>query len=167
MKLILVRHGQAEPYCDDDAGRRLTHVGKMQASQTADFLVNFTKNNPVDVVITSPYHRANQTASIILNELICAGQNPAFMTVKNITPDDNPAVGLDGIDHAVCHQFGTAIDDLTVVIVSHMPIIAHLAATLDGTSPVFFELAECRVFDTPVIAEGLATQIAQFTPIQT
>lgn len=166
MKLIFVRHGQAGPYCADDAGRDLTDFGKQQAHETADFLVNYSKESPVNAIIASPYNRANQTATIILESLVDAEQNPAFITISSITPDDDPNTGLDDIDCAIRHKFGMETDELTVIIVCHMPIVARMAAILDGLSPSGFELAECRVFGTEVIAPELAKQIAQFIPTQ-
>lgn len=166
MKLIFVRHGQAGPYCADDAGRDLTDFGKQQAHETADFLVNYSKESPVNAIIASPYNRANQTATIILESLVDAEQNPAFITISSITPDDDPNIGLDDIDCAIRHKFGMETDELTVIIVCHMPIVARMAAILDGLSPSGFELAECRVFGTAVMAPELAKQIAQFSPTQ-
>lgn len=166
MKLIFVRHGQAGPYCADDAGRDLTDFGRQQAHEMADFLVNYTKESPIDAIIASPYNRANQTATILLESLVNTEQNPAFITISSITPDDDPSIGLDDIDCAIRHKFGIETDELTVAIVCHMPIVARMTAILDGLSPSSFELAECRVFDTEVIAPELAKQIAQFIPIQ-
>lgn len=165
MKLILVRHGQATAYCEDDAGRNLTDFGRMQASQTAEFLAEYTKDG-VDAVIASPYNRANQTATIIFDALTTKGDSPAFITVSSITPDDAPVIGLDDVDCAIRHKFGDETDDLTIIVVCHMPIVARMASILEGLSPSHFELAECRVFDVPVIAEGLAKQMTQFIPTQ-
>lgn len=166
MRLIFVRHGQAAPYCEDDAGRDLTDFGRLQASQTAEFLLGHTQESPIDVIIASPYNRADQTAKILQSTLMAVGQNPTFITISSITPDDNPAVGLDDIECAIRHRFGVDTEHLTVAIVCHMPIVARMTAILDGLSPTSFELAECRVFQMSVISEGLATQIAQFIPVQ-
>lgn len=166
MKLIFIRHGQAAPYCEDDAGRDLTDFGRQQAAQTAHFLCQHTQDFPIDAIIASPYHRADQTAKILQDTLVAVGQNPAFITISSITPDDDPVVGLDDIDCAIRHKFGTDTDDLTVAIVCHMPIVARMTAILEGLSPASFELAECRVLQTSVISEGLATQTAHFIPTQ-
>ncbi|MDO4441249.1 MAG: phosphoglycerate mutase family protein [Moraxella sp.] len=164
MKLIFVRHGQAAPYCDDDAGRDLTDFGRQQAKQTAEFLAG--ESGSVDVIIASPYNRANQTANIILDELTAAGQETAFITVSSITPDDDPQIGLDDIEYAIRHKYGTQTDNLTAVIVCHMPIVARMTAILEDSTPSHFELAECRMLDTEVIAAGLARQVGRFVPMQ-
>ncbi|MCL1622859.1 histidine phosphatase family protein [Moraxella sp. Tifton1] len=166
MKLILVRHGQAGPYCEDDAGRNLTHFGKIQAKQTADFLAELTKLDSVDVIITSPYHRAKQTANIIFEKLNDVGQSPKLMVLNGITPDDDPRVGMREIDNAISPEFNEQTESLTVIVVCHMPIVARMASMIDGLPPAFFELAECRVFELPFISDGLAKQITHFIPNQ-
>lgn len=163
MKLIFVRHGQAAPYCDDDAGRDLTDFGRMQAGQSADALV---AQYQLDLIIASPYNRADQTAKILAKVADGAGQSPTFVTLSSITPDDDPAIGLDDIDRIIQDKFGEQTDDKCIAIVCHMPIVAYLVAKLDGLSPASFELAEYRVLTMPVIADGLAQCVASFVPNQ-
>lgn len=162
MKLLFVRHGQAAPYCDDDAGRDLTDFGQQQAVQTAKQIV---ATQELDLIIASPFNRADQTAKILLQHANEHGQNPSFVTISSITPDDDPVVALDDIAHAITHKFGDD-DDKTVAVVCHMPIVAKMLALLDGSSPAWFELAECRVVETAVIAEGLGQCISSFVPMQ-
>lgn len=166
MRLIFVRHGQAEPYCIDDAGRDLTDFGKRQAQETADFLVNYVKDMSVDVIISTSYNRAKQTATIILKSFTHAKKNPVFITTDSMMPNADANGGLDAVDRIIYQKFGIDTDELTVMIVCHMPIIARMTAILDGLSPSGFELAECRVLDTEVIAPNFAKQAAQFIPIQ-
>lgn len=163
MKLIFVRHGQAAPYCDDDAGRDLTDFGRMQAGQSADAMV---AEHQLDLIIASPYNRADQTAKILAKTATDAGQSPAFVTLSSITPDDDPAIGLDDIDRIIQDKFGEQTDDKCIAIVCHMPIVARMVAQLDGLSPAAFELAECRVLQTAVVAEGLARSVDGFIPDQ-
>lgn len=162
MKLILMRHGQATAYCDDDAGRDLTDFGKTQAEQSAKHLV---AHHQLDLIIASPFNRADQTAKILLQTAQQAEQSPSFVTLSSITPDDDAAIGLDDIGYAVRHKFGDD-DDKTIAVVCHMPIVANMQAVLDGLSPAWFELAEYRVLELPVIAEGLGKCVANFIPNQ-
>lgn len=162
MKLIFVRHGQAGPYCADDAGRVLTQFGQAQADETARYI---TDHHKVDLIIASPYVRADQTAKILLDKLNQAGQTPQFLTLDIITPDDDPVVGVDGIDTLIRQQFGDDAEPC-VAIVCHMPIVAYMVAHLDGLLPSSFELAECRVLQTAVIAEGLGHTCDRFVPKQ-
>lgn len=66
MKLYLMRHADAEPMVGDkdSPGRKLTEKGRAQASEAAKKLkVKF------DVILTSPYIRAVETAAIVADAL--------------------------------------------------------------------------------------------------
>lgn len=162
MKVIFIRHGQATAYCADDAGRNLTEFGQAQAHETAKHLVG---RHQVDLIIASPFNRANQTAKILQKVANEHGQNPDFITLDSITPDDNPVRGVADIEEIVGSRFGYECDK-TIAVVCHMPIVARMVSVLDGLPPAMFELAEYRVLITDVIGENLATQIEQFSPKQ-
>lgn len=164
MKLLFIRHGQATAYCADDAGRNLTEFGQAQAFETAQFVVAHYK---LDLIIASPFNRANQTAKILQKFANDKGQNPQFITLDSITPDDDPVVGVADIDKLISEQFGHE-HNKTITIVCHMPIVARMLAHLDadGLPPPMFELAECRVLQTDVVAPQLAKQVASFIPKQ-
>lgn len=158
MKLIFIRHGQATAYCADDAGRNLTEFGQAQAQETAEQLLS--KYSP-NLIIASPFNRANQTAQILSNLANAQNKPHHFITLDTITPDDDPEKGVDDITALVNPQ-----EHECVVVVCHMPIVAHMTALLDGQVPVSFELAEYRVLDISVIAQGLGTQVDAFSPAQ-
>lgn len=163
MKVIFVRHGKAAPYCEDDAGRDLTEFGRLQVQQTAQYL---TKYYQLDLIITSPYNRADQTAKILLSQVLALGQNPIFMSLSSITPDENPMIAIDDLEDIVRTKFGEDLDDKCVVVVCHMPIVASMVAKLENLSPASFELAEARVLQMSVLAQGLATTQDVFIPNQ-
>lgn len=161
MKVIFVRHGQAAPYCEDDAGRDLTDFGRLQVQQTAQYL---TKYYQLDLIITSPYNRADQTAKILLSQALALGQNPIFMSLSSITPDENPMIAIDDLEDIVRTKFGEDLDDKCVAVVCHMPIVASMVARLENLSPASFELAEARILQMSVLAQGLATTQDVFIP---
>lgn len=166
MKLIFIRHGQATAYCDDDAGRNLTEFGQRQAAETAEHLV---VNHHIDLIIASPFNRADQTARILQKTLIAQGITPAFITLDSITPDDDPKQGIDDIDGVISTHFKDMdTSDKTIAIVCHMPIVANMVAVLDndGLPAPMFDLAECRVLQTDVVAPDMAVQIERFSPKQ-
>ena len=166
MKLIFIRHGQATAYCNDDAGRNLTEFGQSQASETAKYL---STNHHVDLIIASPFNRADQTARILQKTLISQGDTPTFITLGSITPDDDPKQGIDDIDNLIVEHFqGVDTSDKTIAIVCHMPIVAKMVAILDGDGlpAPMFDLAEYRVLKTDIIAPELAVQIERFSPKQ-
>lgn len=160
MKLIFVRHGQATAYCADDAGRNLTPFGQDQAKQSATSLLQ--KYQP-DIIISSPYNRAKQTAQELYRMASLQGQAPKFLTLSSITPDDDPKQGLNDIAQLL---FDKSDDKQCVVVVCHMPIVAHMTQILDELPYAPFALAEYRVFELDVIAQGLACQIDGFCPAQ-
>lgn len=162
MKLIFIRHGQATAYCADDAGRNLTEFGETQAHETADYVAS---HHTLDLIIASPFNRADQTAKILQKVANDKGQTPHFITLGSITPDDDPVQGVADIERIVTQHFGDE-HNKTIAIVCHMPIVARMVAVLDGLPPAMFELAECRVLNTDVIARGLATQLGRFSPKQ-
>lgn len=163
MKVIFVRHGKAAPYCEDDAGRDLTEFGRLQVQQTAQYL---TKYYQLDLIITSPYNRADQTAKILLSQALNLGQNPSFMSLSSITPNENPMIAIDDLEYAVRTKLGEDLTGKCVVVVCHMPIVASMVAKLENLSPASFELAEARVLQMSVLAQGLATTQDVFIPNQ-
>ena len=158
MQLLFIRHGQAAPYCADDAGRALTDFGQMQAKQTADYvLANFAP----DLIISSPYIRAKQTAEILQRNLTTQHHNTKLTFLDSITPDDDPKAAVLDIANLIEREFGQIFDhenlpERCIVIVG---ILTEL-------HPENFELAECQVLKTSVFANGLATKITGFIPVQ-
>ncbi|WP_350650005.1 histidine phosphatase family protein, partial [Pseudomonas sp. HY13-MNA-CIBAN-0226] len=82
MKMILIRHGQAEDETRPDSARQLTDFGQQQAAQTAKYI---TTNYKPDRFIVSPYDRAQQT----LAELQARAPTVPATVQDNITPSDD------------------------------------------------------------------------------
>ncbi len=162
MKLIFIRHGQATAYCADDAGRNLTEFGQAQALETATHLL---KHHQLDMIITSPFNRANQTAKILEKLADTQGQHPTFITLDSITPDDDPTQGLSDIEQIIAKHYGLE-HNKTIAIVCHMPIVARMVSLMHDFPATTFELAECRVLESQVFAKGLANQTDNFIPKQ-
>lgn len=150
MKIILVRHGQAEDETRPDSARQLTDFGQQQAAQTAEYI---TTNYKPDRFIVSPYDRAQQTLAQ-LQALLPAV--PATVQ-DNITPSDDAHSALTDIAN---------IEAQCIVVVCHMSIVANLASLLTGDYPESFSLAEARVFEMDFIMSGMATEIDRFVPQQ-
>lgn len=150
MKVILIRHGEAEPLRRSDAERNLTLNGLHQAQQAAAWLLNhgFT----LDGLFASPYYRARQTAGEIANIM-----DVAVTLTDRITPEQDPreiVAWLDGMDLP---------EESVIALVCHMPVVGRLAALLcDGAMP--FALAEVRVIDLPVVAAGQGASEGGFVP---
>lgn len=120
MKVYLVRHGIAEnrAMSGKDVDRRLTTKGRKHIRRIARVLARLDVKP--DVVLTSPYPRAAETASLIAAQLDCAGR------VKEIDELRSGAGGEVRIWHLL------NADYQEVMIVGHEPEMSLIAATLAG-----------------------------------
>lgn len=150
MKIILVRHGQAEDESRPDSVRQLTDFGQQQAMQTAEYVMT---HYPPDYFVVSPYDRAQQTLAAFQTR---APKVPAIVQ-ENITPADDARQALIDIAN---------IDAECLVVVCHMSIVAYIAGLLTGDYPESFSLAEARVFEMDFVMAGMAREIDRFVPEQ-
>lgn len=148
MKVILMRHGEAEYQTTQDAKRQLTALGRQQAATTADYILS--KYEP-DAFVVSPYDRAQQTLAAFTEQR----PDVPVQILDNITPDDDPMKAL----HALLDVAGEC-----VVVVCHMPIVAKMAALLTATHPESYSLAEARVFEAEFIAADMGDELERFVP---
>ncbi|MEN6670538.1 histidine phosphatase family protein [Psychrobacter sp. B38] len=150
MKIILVRHGQAEDKTRPDSARQLTDFGKQQAGQTAEYV---TTNYQPDRFLVSPYDRAQQT----LAEFQTRAPKIPSTIQDNITPADDARQALIDIGN---------VEAECLVVVCHMSIVANIAGLLTGDYPESFSLAEARIFEMDFVMSGMATEIDRFVPEQ-
>ncbi len=150
MKIILIRHGQAENKTRPDSARQLTDFGQQQALQTSEYI---TQHYKPDCFVVSPYDRAQQT----LAQLQVRAPNIPVRVQDNITPSDDAHAALTAL---------AKIEAECMVVVCHMAIIAHLASLLTGESPESFALGEARVFEMEFIMSDMAREIDRFVPVQ-
>ncbi len=120
MDLFLMRHADAEDGNGNDFSRALTDKGRKQAEKMGDWLKEL-KAAPL-LIITSPYPRAHQTASILAERL---GKD------TTARPDERLAPGMTmDVAAAVIHELGGGIERL--MLVGHSPDLDRLAAYLIG-----------------------------------
>ncbi len=150
MKIILMRHGQAEDETRPDSARQLTDYGQQQAAQTAAYIAG---HYAPDYFVVSPYERAKQTLAELQSRL----PGVPFTVQDNITPSDDAHKALTDLAN---------IEVECMVVVCHMSIVAHLAGLLIGESPESFALAEARIFEMEFVMTGMATEIDRFVPEQ-
>ena len=114
-ELFLIRHGHAEGSAPGgDAERRLTREGERAATTVGRALARM-KISP-DLVLCSPYQRAQQTAGAITAEL----GRPAATIHEGITPHGHPRA----VAEELAQRRGTTL------VVSHLPFLPELAAEL-------------------------------------
>ncbi|WP_343596303.1 phosphoglycerate mutase family protein [Acinetobacter sp.] len=149
MQLTLVRHGEAAPPINgNDTKRPLTARGHAQAEQTADFVAE--KIQP-DVFVVSPLLRAQETLAYIQKKFT----NIPVLICDDIKPDDDAEVAVEWL---------SKLPYESIVVVCHMNVVAYIEEILTDKHFHPFSLAEARIYEQAVIAEGLSTQQAVFIP---
>ena len=126
MRLILIRHGIAEDrdaFAEsglDDALRPLTRAGRRKMKLAARGLRKLYSK--IDLLATSPFTRAAQTAAIIFKAY---DDRPAFVELPLLATDLSPREIVAWLKH---HDLDTS----TVALVGHEPSLSRLAGWLTG-----------------------------------
>jgi len=129
VNLVIMRHGEAEPYSSQDSQRQLTAKGRAEVSQMANWLAQHYQN--LDWVVCSPFVRTRQTAELMLAQ---QGNTTQFEMLPELVPEGD------------CHQVQLYINarleqtpDARFLLVSHMPLVSFLVETFtkSGCTPVF------------------------------
>lgn len=112
MKIIILRHGEAESHAESDATRNLTPYGQTQANSAGSCLKQL--DLMPDVIWVSPLVRAQQTCAAVLDAMQCSVKP---RTTELLIPEANPA------------QLVTELSQLpfkTLLLVSHQPLVSAL-----------------------------------------
>ncbi len=136
-----------------DAERALTPRGHEQARQTACWLTQKLEGD-LPQLLVSPYLRARQTAAAIAAALQIEPQ-----LLAELTPDVDPRRALRAIEECVNSE--------TVVVVTHMPLVAALASWLESgivSAGPGFMLAEARLLEVEVLAASTARLAGHYFP---
>lgn len=114
--LILMRHGQAEPYQTDDAARRLTSKGIAEVQSVAEQLLALDIRP--NKILASSYQRALQTAELISGVI---GQGREIEQETLFTPEADPRIAVNYLE---------AIEAKTTLVSCHMPIVSYMLLLL-------------------------------------
>ncbi len=145
MKLLLMRHGEAEPNAQTDSDRSLTPYGREQVLVVVRRLSDI--HLPVEKSMVSPYLRARQTAAIMSGTFSGTNQRSWPEQVSDaITPDQSPERAAIVI--ADCFE-----NISTGLVVMHQPIISRLVYYLTGQDQPM-ETANLAIIEAPQIALG-------------
>lgn len=161
MRLVLMRHGEAENLVTQDAERALTPHGRAQAAATAALLRETLAAANPPYLLCSPYRRAQETAAIMAQ---ACGPLPVHIEPA-LTPDTNVRLALQ----TLVGRADSLPDDenATLLVVSHMPLLALLAAWLeqgDLQSGRGFLTAEARLLQGQHLLAGQMRCTASFMP---
>jgi phosphohistidine phosphatase len=158
MHLFLVRHGIAEDRLkyilkfSDDNQRPLTVKGKKRFKKLAPRLKQLI--GPLDMIISSPFLRAQQTAKI-LSELY---PHVKFKTTKTLAPTALPNEWLQWIGINIENK------NSRIVVVGHEPHLSSLASWLlfgDSQSRMIIKKGGCIAIGIKATL-GPATGILQW-----
>ena len=117
MKIILMRHGEAESKAGSDANRRLTISGEQEVVASAGRIVERVRPQSI---VASPYTRAQQTAHLVRDVW---NHEILIDTWDEITPTGNCALVRDKL-------VGIASQD--IMLVTHQPFISTFIRYLTG-----------------------------------
>jgi phosphohistidine phosphatase len=149
MQLTLVRHGEAVPAINGlDSKRPLTERGHLQAEQTAQFLKETVQP---DVFVVSTLLRAQET----LSHIQAYFPEVSILICDKIKPEDDAKLAIEWLSQLPFER---------IVVVCHMNVVGHIAEQLTHEHFNPFALAEARIYEQTVIANGLSTQNKAFIP---
>lgn len=135
MQLYIMRHGEAQEMAANDEQRSLNERGCEEVINVAGLL----NHEDFDLVLVSPYIRAQQTAQLIIknNKLTAKVE-----TLDLITPFGSAEKIHNFLDALLVEH-----DYQKVLVVSHMPLISLLLAelTIDKKMPIFQTAAVAKV----------------------
>ena len=127
--ITILRHGEAEPFSDSDANRKLTDNGLQGSRSAANALADFlSADQHLDVIFHSPFKRTTQTAFALLHSLSSSINRLEVPCLSSDFLLENAAPKLltDWLDN---------LDMNNIVLVSHQPLVSKLVAWLvDGVS---------------------------------
>ncbi|WP_245953183.1 phosphohistidine phosphatase SixA [Alteromonas aestuariivivens] len=125
--LFIMRHGEAEPLCQDDKGRQLTEVGRGQVARAAYWLQRqFLPEKQIDLVLVSPYRRTRQTF-----DTISAVISARHMEIcQDITPNGHADWVHDYLDARLQQPEKDGMPLTSLMVVSHMPLVSYLVDSL-------------------------------------
>ncbi|MEQ1664379.1 MAG: phosphohistidine phosphatase SixA [Bdellovibrionales bacterium] len=112
--VLVFRHAEAEPKgLKPDSVRELTSRGVQDAQKVSRIIAKYLKkqNVQIDVIYTSPYNRALETARILKKNIVSA----KFVLTKELTPEVKVARTFSKLVKA----------NASIAVVGHEPHLSH------------------------------------------
>ncbi|PKH00382.1 phosphohistidine phosphatase SixA [Paraglaciecola sp. MB-3u-78] len=158
MKLIIMRHGEAERFREQDNTRSLTSLGEKQAITAGKWLYDYLGADlPIDIALVSSYVRAQQTYEqlsehvVVIKKQIC----------EDVIPEGDPKVAHDFIK--VLYE--TASQPHVILVVSHMPFVSYfLEEVLFDKKSMLFDTSSVVIVDYD-LAAGAGTIESIYHPV--
>ncbi|KXI29947.1 hypothetical protein AX660_08000 [Paraglaciecola hydrolytica] len=153
MKLIVMRHGEAEASNSSDKMRNLTADGRRQAKEAGKWLASRVLNNQaISLALVSPYVRAQQTFEGLSAGLKVKQKRDVVELIPSAKARAMHLI-LDGFLHE-----NPMLE--TVILVSHMPLISFLMAELlENKQASLFDTASMAIIDYDInISSGVLSE---------
>ncbi|HEY4184950.1 MAG TPA: phosphohistidine phosphatase SixA [Polyangia bacterium] len=121
MDVTVIRHGTAEDRAPSDAERALTATGQAEAARAGERVAQTAP--PPDLIVSSPYLRARQTADAVAARVGLAGQ---VELDEALVPEASPEGVRELLSRLTARHH--------VVLVAHEPILSAVCGLLLGRS---------------------------------
>ena len=134
MEIYLLRHGIAEDAAPGkpDAERALTAAGRQKLRRVLT-RARAAKVEP-DVILSSPYRRALETAEVAVEAL---GYHGKVVQTPALTPDANP--------HQTWEEIRTRRSEEAILLSSHEPLMSSLLAFLLNTPALLVDFKKAAL----------------------
>jgi len=141
IQLYLMRHGEAEPFRNDDSSRALTATGRAAVASKQKLIP------AVDSLVVSPYLRALQSADILVSEGLDVSRR---IVDERVTPE-SPLEPI--LEQLIDPNLPTQL------IVAHNPLLSRLIRLLcgDDARGVSLSTAEVACIEAEEFLPGCAT----------
>ncbi|TQP56270.1 phosphohistidine phosphatase SixA [Vibrio cholerae] len=130
MKIYIMRHGEAQQFAPSDAQRALTDRGRHESEAVARACVNQRGVKGFDLVLVSPYLRAQQTWELLTDHFSAK----RVETCDGITPYGQSDRVFDYLSALI------EVEQLeSLLLVSHLPLVGYLVSEFvaDMIPPMF------------------------------
>lgn len=140
MDIFLLRHGRAEDAGPgmSDADRKLTKKGYEEMAAVSHWIAS--QRMPIDLIASSPFVRAQETAEIVAKAL---NAQDRLVNWKTLAPGGNPDI--------VCRQISRHPDYASILLVGHEPLlsslISHIIAGDDHAAIIMTKGALAKIQD--------------------
>jgi len=134
MEIDLLRHGIAEDAAPGmpDADRALTSAGRQKLRRVLT-RARAAKVEP-DVILSSPYRRALETAAVAVETL---GYSGKVVQTGTLTPDANP--------HETWEEIRAHKTETSLLLASHEPLMSSLLAFLLNTPALLVDFKKAAL----------------------
>jgi phosphohistidine phosphatase len=134
MEIYLLRHGIAEDAAPGmpDADRALTSAGRQKLRRVLT-RARAAKVEP-DVILSSPYRRALETAAVAVETL---GYSGKVVQTGTLTPDANP--------HETWEEIRAHKTETSLLLASHEPLMSSLLAFLLNTPALLVDFKKAAL----------------------